>query len=326
MCADTECDLAIEATNEAERAAIVRIRDTLLGEHCGVGPDDVAAALQSHGSLVRAAEELSRNGHSLRPIDDGMPDESDLADIVERLADPPQPLRPARLARHLLWRTRPLLIALLCGLAVLGIALAWRYTPLSGLLTADNLRAVLKAVRGEPWAVLVVILSFVLAGAMVFPLNVLILTTAAVFGPWLGIIYGGAGALCSALAMYSIGGLLGRDALYRMLGERWRRGVDGVRRKGLLTVVTFRLLPVAPFTLVNLAAGASGIRFADFLLGTVIGLLPGLSLLSIMGDRIISILSNPSAGDIAILVLCIAGLIGLAVGAQALLGRRGGRA
>ena len=86
------------------------------------------------------------------------------------------------------------------------------------------------------------------------------------------------------------------------------------------------LLPIAPFTLVNLAAGASGIRFVDFLVGTLIGMLPGLVLLSIMGDRIIRILAEPSAGDIAILVLCVGALIGLAVAAQAFLSRRGGRA
>ena len=55
-------------------------------------------------------------------------------------------------------------------------------------------------------------------------------------------------------------------------------------------------------------------------------MLPGLVLLSFMGDRIIRILAEPSAGDIAILVLCVAALIGLAVAAQALLSRRGGRA
>jgi uncharacterized membrane protein YdjX (TVP38/TMEM64 family) len=126
--------------------------------------------------------------------------------------------------------------------------------------------------------------------------------------------------------MFFIGGLLGREALYRVLGERWRVGLEGVRKRGLLAVVTFRLLPIAPFTLVNLAAGASGIRFVDFLLGTLIGMLPGLVLLSIMGDRIVRILSEPSVSDIAILVLCVAGLVGLAVAAQALLSRRKDRA
>ncbi|HZB54425.1 MAG TPA: VTT domain-containing protein [Reyranella sp.] len=326
MGADTECDLAVEAHTDRERAAVLEIRNRLLGEHCGVTADEVAAFLARHDSLLRAAGELSANGHSLRPIDDGEPDESGLSDVIERIADPPRPLRPARLARHLLARLRPLLIALGCVLVLLGIALAWRYTPLSALVTADNVRAVLKAVRGEPWAIAVVVLVFVLAGAIVFPLNILILTTAAVFGPWLGILYGGAGTVSSGLVMFLIGSRLGREALYRMLGERWRHGLEGLRKRGLLAVVTFRLLPIAPFTLVNLAAGASGIRFVDFLVGTMIGMLPGLVLLSVMGDRIIRILSEPSAGDIAILVLCVAVLIGLAVAAQAFLSRRGGRA
>ena len=326
MGADTECDLAVEAHTDRERAAVLEIRNRLLGEHCGVTADEVAAFLARHGSLLRAADELSANGHSLRPIDDGEPDESSLSDVIERIADPPRPIRPARFARHMLARLRPLLIALGCVLVLLGIALAWRYTPLSALVTADNVRAVLKAVRGEPWAIAVVVLVFVLAGAIVFPLNILILATAAVFGPWLGILYGGAGTVSSGLVMFLIGSRLGREALYRMLGERWRHGLEGVRKRGLLAVVTFRLLPIAPFTVVNLAAGASGIRFVDFLVGTLIGMLPGLVLLSVMGDRIIRILAEPSAGDIAILVLCVAALIGLAVAAQAFLSRRGGRA
>lgn len=325
MGADTECDLAIEAHTDRERAAILDIRNRLLGEHCGVTAADVAAFLAQHGSLVRAADTLSAGGHSLRPIDDGEPDEGGLSSVVERLADPPRPIRPGRLARHLVARLRPLLVALACALVVLGIALAWRYTPLSALVTSDNVRTVLKSVRGEPWAIVVVVTVFVLAGAIVFPLNLLILTTAAVFGPWLGILYGGAGTVTSGVVMFLIGSRLGREALYRMLGERWRHGLEGVRKRGLLAVVTFRLLPVVPFTLVNLAAGASGIRFVDFLVGTMIGMLPGLVLLSIMGDRIVRILAEPSASDIAILVLCVVGLIGLAVAAQALLGRRGKR-
>src|SRR5215467_12387127 len=47
------------------------MRDRLLGEHCGVSADQVAAALGHTGSLVQAADTLSANGHRLRPIDDG---------------------------------------------------------------------------------------------------------------------------------------------------------------------------------------------------------------------------------------------------------------
>ena len=326
MGADTECDLAIEAKSDAERASILRLRNRLLGEHCGVDEAEVAKALARHGSLVRAAGELRARGHSLHPIDDGEPDDDAVMEFAERIADPPRPLRPARLARHLLARFAPVVAVLGIILVVLGIALAWRYTGLSHVITAERIRDFMAAAKGQAWAILLVVPLFVLAGVLAFPLNMLILATAAVFGPWLGMLYGGAGAICSAMVMFLVGSRLGRQALERRLGGRAKRALDGVRKQGVLAVVALRLLPVAPFTFVNLAAGAGGIRFVDFVLGSVLGLMPGLALLSVMGDRIISILSNPTIGDIALVVLCVLGLIGLAAAAQALLSRRGGRA
>ncbi len=326
MGADTECDLAIEARGDAERAAILSVRDRLLADHCGVAAEEVAAARRRGAGLVDLADTLAGTGHRLRPIDDGEPDGGVLPGLVERIADPAHPIRPGRFLRHLAGRLRPLLLVAGGLLAILGIALAWRYTALADVLTADNIRAVLRTVRGEPWAIVVVCVVFVLAGLMVFPLNVLFLTTAAVFGPLLGIVYGAAGALASGIVLFWIGRGLGRNTLALVAGPRVQKVLDGVRRRGLLTVVTFRLLPFAPFTLVNLAAGAGGIRFVDFVAGTAIGLVPGLVLMSIMGDRIFRILSDPSPADIGILLLCVAGLIGLAVGAQALLSRRGKRA
>ena len=325
MGADTECDLALEARSDAERAAIRRIRSRLLADHCGVAVEAVETAMATGRSLVALADTLHGNGRRLRPIDDGDLDGGGLSRLVERFADPAEPVRPGRFLRHVAARSRPALIGLFALLAVVGLGLAWRYSALPELLGADNVRAVLATVRGEPWAIVVVCAVFVLAGLLVCPLNVLVLATAAVFGPGLGILYSAAGALSSGTVIYWIGRRLGRNAVDRMAGGRWKGALQGIRRRGLLTVVSFRLLPLAPFTLVNLAAGAGGIRYRDFILGTAIGLLPGMVLLSIMGDRILRILANPSLGDIGILLLCVAGLIGLAIGAQALLARPGKR-
>ncbi len=72
---DTECDLTVEApAGEPRRAdiasAVLGVRDRLLAEHLGVGPDDVAAAVAAHdGSLLAAVEDLRRDtGRSLRPF------------------------------------------------------------------------------------------------------------------------------------------------------------------------------------------------------------------------------------------------------------------
>ena len=92
MGADTECDLSIEARNTTERQAIARIRNQLLGEHCGATAQDVATMLEKTGSLVAVADNLSNNGHWLRAIDDGEPQLGEVAEYIEAVADPDRPL------------------------------------------------------------------------------------------------------------------------------------------------------------------------------------------------------------------------------------------
>ncbi len=69
---DKECDLAIEATGPADdskRRVIETIRNTLLAEHLGIEPDQLAAMAAACGSWLQAVERLRRDdGRSLRPI------------------------------------------------------------------------------------------------------------------------------------------------------------------------------------------------------------------------------------------------------------------
>jgi phospholipase D1/2 len=334
MGADTECDLAIEATTASQRAAIAHIRDRLLGEHCGVPAEQVAAALAAHGSLVRAVDTLSAGGHRLRPIEDGAPDRSLLSSLAERIADPPRPLRLGRLVGRFLPRLvlhggrfiprGPVLPLTLVALLLVALTLAWQVSGLSGWADPEEVGALLEAADGAPWAVLFVVAAFVVGGAVAFPVTVMIVATAAVFGPWLGMLYATVGVAVSALAMYSIGARFGQETLHELLGARWEKLQDRLRRRGLLAMVAIRVVPVAPFTLVNLAAGASSIRPIDFALGTVIGMGPGLAVLCLLGDRIVSVFHHPVPSEIALLALCAAAWIGLAFAAQAVVSRLGG--
>jgi uncharacterized membrane protein YdjX (TVP38/TMEM64 family) len=80
-------------------------------------------------------------------------------------------------------------------------------------------------------------------------------------------------------------------------------------RRGVLAVIAIRIIPVAPFSIVNLVAGASHIRFRDFLLGTVIGELPGLLGISIFVDQVIDAVRHPGFGSFALLVALIAAIV-----------------
>ena len=350
MGADTECDLSIEAADDSQRAAISAVRDRLLGEHCGVPAEELAEALARDPSLVRLVDTLSRHGHCLRPIDDGRPDRGLLPRLAERVADPARPLRLSRVMGHLLPRllagrrsprsaggprergpreqgprARFLLpIALLLGLVAL--TLAWKYTGLADYADPSRIETLLAVEAGSPLAPLIVVVGFVLAGCVAFPVIILILVTAALFGPWLGMAYAAAGVAASAGVFYAVGAWLGTEQLRRLAGRRWPRLSRWLKRRGLLAVVALRVVPMAPFTVVNLAIGASGIRLVDFAAGTLIGMGPGLVALSFVGDRIVEIIRNPSGSQLSWLALAAGAWIAVAFGAQALVSRFGGQA
>ncbi len=66
---DSECDLALEATDDDIRARILGVRDDLIAEHLGVPIDRFRAVLAREGSLIGAIEELRGQGKTLRPYD-----------------------------------------------------------------------------------------------------------------------------------------------------------------------------------------------------------------------------------------------------------------
>jgi uncharacterized membrane protein YdjX (TVP38/TMEM64 family) len=77
----------------------------------------------------------------------------------------------------------------------------------------------------------------------------------------------------------------------------------------VFTVVAIRLLPVAPFTVVNMVLGAARIKLRHFTIGTAIGLAPGCVALTIFGDRLSQALRRPDVLNWLILGLVAATLI-----------------
>jgi phospholipase D1/2 len=86
---DTECDVALEASSEAERGLIGEFTRSLLAEHLGFASDEVGAAWREQGSLVGAIEALGRpDGRGLRPIEPHRLDPLERALADTRIFDP----------------------------------------------------------------------------------------------------------------------------------------------------------------------------------------------------------------------------------------------
>ena len=88
----------------------------------------------------------------------------------------------------------------------------------------------------------------------------------------------------------------------RLAGARINRLSKRIARQGLLAMVVLRLLPLAPFTVVNLVAGASHIRLRDFLLGTLLGMAPGIAIMTAFVHQLARAIQEPSIAAFALLV------------------------
>ncbi|MFT4171813.1 MAG: VTT domain-containing protein [Rhodocyclaceae bacterium] len=211
----------------------------------------------------------------------------------------------ARYAR-LGWRWR---IGALFGVAlcVLALCLGWRYLAAQPGFDTDTLLRWGQGIKDHPAAPLIVIGTFVAGSLIFFPFTALVIATGAVFGPLWGACYAIVGALASALAGFGLGGVA-RARLSRLGGGRLRRLRRRLRRRGLAAVLFVRIVPVAPFSVINLVAGASGIRLRDFMLGTLVGMAPGIVLTVAVVDRVAAVVLRPSAGTLALLAAGIAAL------------------
>lgn len=106
-----------------------------------------------------------------------------------------------------------------------------------------------------------------------------------------------------------------------ILGPRLNRVRQGIAKRGVITVAAIRLVPIAPFTVVNLVAGASGIPVFDFVAGTLLGLMPGLIVISAVGYQFARIMTAPTPMDFALLAAAVAVWIGVSIGIQAMVSR-----
>lgn len=314
---DTECNLAIEATEPRTARAVAGLRNRLLAEHLDVGTDRLEQAIERQGSLISAIESLRGNPHTLRHLEGEVSPEADALLPEASVVDPEAPIDPDRLIDELIPvehrpSARKRIIATLSLLAGIGsLAAAWRWGPLHDWLDKETLVSIGRTLQQTPATPLWVIGAYILAALTAIPITLVIFTTAVVFGPTEGFVYAILGSLIGASLTFALGHVVGRDIVRRLGGARLNTLSRWLRRRGLLAMLTVRLIPVAPFTVVNLVAGASHIRFRDFLLGTIFGMVPGVIAITVFSDRLAAAVYHPSPINIALLVGS-AGIIGAA--------------
>ena len=161
------------------------------------------------------------------------------------------------------------LILLLFVVFMLAFGQAWL-----NLDREDQLSRMLLGAAQSPWAIVGVISIYSLLALAGFPQILMITGTIIVFGPVKGMTYAWIATMVSATLTFGIGHFLGGRWVRRFGGPRVRQVSDFLARNGVLATALIRVVPSAPFVVVNAAAGAAHIPLWKYWAGTGIGIIP----------------------------------------------------
>jgi phospholipase D1/2 len=193
----------------------------------------------------------------------------------------------------------------------------WRFTPLADLATANELLSRLQSFADSRWSWIVMPFAYVIAG-----LTVLIAVTALMFEPVVAFVIAFTGTMANAVVTYWVGAKLLRGTAREAIGPAVTKLEAAMDSRGIIAVAVIRTLPIAPFTVVNMAGGLLGLRLRDYAIGTALGVAPGVTALTVFGHQLREVVREPTAGSVLTLVAILVGWIALSLLLQRVVSRR----
>jgi len=117
--------------------------------------------------------------------------------------------------------------------------------------------------------------TYLITSIVLFPASLLSTASGVVWGPLLGTFYTVTAATLASTAPFFISRIFGRECILNMTQQNRMGKADlFLSKNGFVTIVLLRLIPFFPWDVVNYFAGICGFRFRDYILGTIIGIIP----------------------------------------------------
>lgn len=143
------------------------------------------------------------------------------------------------------------------------------------------------------------------------PRTVFNLAAGLLLGDVLGIVVAVTATAISGVLGFGLARWAGRDLVSRHLERKMVRAVDErLAGGGVLAVASLRLIPLVPFAPLGYCCGILSVRFRPYLLGTVLGSLPGTIAVVVLGDALTG--NTPPALVACYGAFALTGAVGLA--------------
>jgi uncharacterized membrane protein YdjX (TVP38/TMEM64 family) len=304
---DTECDIAILSDSPSKE--IRQIRLDLLGIHSGLPKNTVEKLCGGHDRFVAAIDALvehSENRLAYFPDKGGSEVKQLIARNVE--LDPDQPIDPSywletasspsdgAAAGKRLIGSSIALIAICLGIVAVNY---FGSDFLSKAMLTENL----SRLANNPYTFPTLVAGFLVLTLIGIPLNLLLVGTALAISPWQAFLAGVIGSHLAAWGGYFAGAYFGRPLYKRYLAKKMRSFGARLEEGSVVPIAVVRVLPIAPFFAINMACGALGVSFGNYVLGTLLGMIPGIFAVTMLSDRIRSVIVDPNWMNGSLVVL-----------------------
>jgi uncharacterized membrane protein YdjX (TVP38/TMEM64 family) len=176
-----------------------------------------------------------------------------------------------------------LFVAIIGGLIVL-----FKLSPLAEHATKEGLLEFFESIKNEWWGPPLFISIYGLGCIIALPGSLLTLTGGAIFGLWYGTLFNLIGASLGASLAFAMARFLGRGFVENLMkGKKLASFDDKIKESGFKTIFRLRLIPIVPFNGLNFGAGFSSVYFRDYLLGSVLGMIPGCFIYTYFADALL---------------------------------------
>jgi uncharacterized membrane protein YdjX (TVP38/TMEM64 family) len=162
------------------------------------------------------------------------------------------------------------------------------------------------AISVGPWFPLAFLAAHIVVTVLPFPRTAFTLAAGLLFGPVLGVVLAVVASTASAVVALMLVRAAGWQ-LSRLVRHQAVETLDArLHDRGWPAVMSLRLIPAVPFSVLNYAVGASAVRVLPYTLATLAGVFPGTAAVVILGDAL-----TGSVSPLLFLVSLCTGIVGL---------------
>lgn len=155
------------------------------------------------------------------------------------------------------------------------------------------------------WGPAIYVFLYTIRPLIFFPAIIFTLAGPLAFGPWWGTVYVVLGASLGAFLCFVIARSFGQERFRKLVGDRF--DLPGLRDlnqyNGFRTILFMRIVPLFHYDVVSYGAGLANIRFRDFAIATVAGILPGAAAYNFLGYSVTDLFSPTFFAALAVFII-----------------------